>query len=54
MAKKNSTAAADNKRFLLVVPTHTWTAWKDTIPRSISLNAALVAALENEVKKHQK
>jgi len=36
------------KKFLLEVPEAIWEKWKDTIPRSITLNKALVALLEKE------
>ena len=43
-----------NKKFLLEVPEDLWEKWKNTIPRSISLNKALVELLEKEVKKNGK
>lgn len=39
------------KTFLLEIPEDTWEKWKDKIPRSISLNKALIALLEKEGKK---
>ena len=35
-----------SKKFLLEIPTGIWEAWKNTIPRSISLNKALIELLE--------
>ncbi len=39
------------KKFLLEVPEEIWTKWKETIPRSISLNNALIFLLKKEGKK---
>ena len=39
------------KKFLLEVPEEVWGKWKDTIPRSISLNKALIELLKKEAKK---
>ena len=36
------------KKFLLEVPEEVWAKWKDTIPRSISLNNALIELLKKE------
>jgi hypothetical protein len=36
------------KKFLLEVPEDIWNKWKDTVPRSISLNKALVELLNRE------
>ena len=36
------------KKFLLEIPEEIWSKWKDTIPRSISLNKALISLLEKE------
>jgi len=36
------------KTFLLEIPEDTWNNWKDTVPRSISLNKALIELLEKE------
>jgi len=36
------------KTFLLEIPEDTWNKWKDTVPRSISLNKALIELLEKE------
>ncbi len=38
------------KKFLLEIPEEVWTKWKDKIPRSISLNKALIELLEKEGK----
>ena len=40
-----------SKKFLLEIPTEVWEAWKNTIPRSISLNKALIELLGKEGKK---
>ena len=34
------------KKFLLEIPEKIWEKWKDTIPRSISLNKALIELLK--------
>jgi hypothetical protein len=39
------------KKFLLEVPEGVWEKWKDTVPRSISLNKALIELLEKEGKR---
>ena len=39
------------KKFLLEIPEKIWNNWKDTVPRSISLNKALIKLLEKEGKK---
>ena len=39
------------KKFLLEVPEEIWNKWKDRVPRSISLNKALIELLEREGKK---
>jgi hypothetical protein len=36
------------KKFLLEIPEEIWMNWKDTIPRSISLNKALIELLRKE------
>lgn len=36
------------KKFLLEIPEEIWEKWKDTIPRSISLNEALIKLLKRE------
>ena len=42
MAKKNV------KTFLLEIPEDIWNRWKDTVPRSVSLNNALIELLKKE------
>ena len=42
------------KKFLLEVPEEVWTRWKDTIPRSISLNKALIELLRKEGDENEK
>ena len=39
------------KKFLLEIPEEIWERWKDTIPRSISLNKALIELLNKEGEK---
>ena len=39
------------KKFLLEIPEEIWEKWKNTIPRSISLNKALIELLKKEGKK---
>jgi len=39
------------KKFLLEIPEDIWEKWKNTVPRSLSLNKALIKLLEREVKK---
>jgi hypothetical protein len=39
------------KKFLLEVPEEIWKKWKDKIPRSISINNALINILKNEAEK---
>lgn len=40
-----------SKKFLLEIPEEIWASWKNTVPRSISLNKALIKLLEKEGKK---
>ena len=42
------------KKFLLVIPEEIWNKWKNKVPRSISLNKALIELLEKEGKKDEK
>jgi len=42
------------KTFLLEIPEDTWNNWKDTVPRSISLNTALIELLKKEGGKDEK
>jgi len=39
------------KKFLLEVPEGVWEKWKNTVPRAISLNSALIKLQEREGKK---
>jgi hypothetical protein len=39
------------KKFLLEIPEEIWNNWKDTVPRSISLNNSLIELLKREGKK---
>ena len=36
------------KKFLLEIPEEIWVNWKNTVPRSISLNKALIELLKKE------
>jgi len=38
------------KKFLLEIPEEIWEKWKNTVPRSISINKALIKLLEKEGK----
>ena len=42
------------KKFLLEVPEEVWNNWKNKVPRSISLNKALIELLEKEGEKSEK
>ena len=46
MVKKKSV-----KKFLLEIPEEIWKKWKNTVPRSISLNKSLIELLKKEGKK---
>lgn len=46
--KKN---VRDVKKFLLEVPSELWEKWKDRVPRSISINNALIELLRKESLK---
>ena len=48
MEKKEET-----KKFLLEIPEKIWNKWKDTVPRSISLNKALIELLKKEGEKNE-
>ncbi len=39
------------KKFLLEIPAEIWDKWKDTVPRSISINKALIDLLRKEAEK---
>jgi len=39
------------KKFLLEIPEDIWEKWKLKVPRSISLNTALIELLKKEGKK---
>lgn len=39
------------KKFLLEIPSDIWERWKDTVPRSISINNALIELLRKEGQK---
>lgn len=39
------------KTFLMEIPEEIWSKWKDTVPRSISLNKALIELLKKEGEK---
>ncbi len=40
------------KKFLLEIPENIWEKWKEKIPRSISLNRALIELLKKEGEKN--
>ncbi|MFH1326724.1 MAG: hypothetical protein ABIH59_01190 [archaeon] len=40
------------KKFLLEIPEEIWEKWKDTVPRSISLNKALIKLLKEKGNKN--
>lgn len=42
------------KKFLLEIPEEIWEKWKNTVPRSISLNKALIELLKKENEKSKK
>ena len=50
MAKKEEKL----KKFLLEIPEEIWEKWKENIPRSISLNKALIELLNKEGIKNEK
>ena len=39
------------KKFLLEIPEEIWGKWKNTVPRSLSLNKALIELLKNKGNK---
>lgn len=39
------------KKFLLEIPEEIWKKWKDSVPRSVSLNKALIELLKKEGEK---
>ena len=41
-------APKKTKKFLLEIPEEIWENWKNTVPRSISLNSALIELLKKE------
>jgi hypothetical protein len=46
--KKEDEKKGKVKKFLLEIPEEIWERWKDTVPRSISLNKALIELLNKE------
>jgi len=42
------------KKFLLEIPEEIWAKWKNQVPRSISLNKALIELLKKEGDKDEK
>jgi len=52
--KKDKNSEKKIKTFLLEIPEDTWNNWKDTVPRSISLNTALIELLKKEGGKNEK
>jgi hypothetical protein len=51
MGKKEEVKKGKSKTFLLEIPEEIWERWKDTVPRSISLNKALIELLNKEGEK---
>lgn len=51
MVGDKSKIKKDVKKFLLEIPTDIWEKWKNKIPRSISINKALIALLDKESLK---
>jgi hypothetical protein len=49
--KKEDEEKGRVKKFLLEIPEEIWERWKDTVPRSISLNKALIELLNKEGEK---
>jgi len=43
----------NQKKFLLEIPEEIWNKWKDKVPRSISLNKALIELLKKEGEKDE-
>ncbi len=39
------------KKFLLEIPEDIWNKWKDSVPRSLTLNKALIKLLKEEAEK---
>ena len=39
------------KTFLLEIPEEIWNKWKNTVPRTLSLNKALIELLKKEGEK---
>jgi hypothetical protein len=54
MSKKEGVKKGKVKKFLLEIPEEIWERWKDTIPRSISLNKALIELLKKEGKENER
>lgn len=54
MGKKEVEKRENIKKFLLEVPEEVWDKWKDTVPRSISLNKALIELLKKEGQKDER
>jgi len=40
-----------SKKFLLEIPEEIWNKWKNKVPRSLSLNKALIELLKKEGEK---
>jgi hypothetical protein len=54
MNKTEQVKKEEVKTFLLEVPEKVWARWKDTVPRSISLNKALIELLNKEGEENEK
>ncbi len=48
------TKKGEVKKFLLEIPEEIWEKWKNTVPRSISLNKALIELLKKEGEENEK
>ncbi len=54
MNKPGAIKKGEVKKFLLEIPEEIWEKWKNTVPRSISLNKALIELLKNEGDENEK
>ena len=51
---KKKEGNSKTKKFLLEISEEIWNRWKDTVPRSISLNESLIILLKKEGDKNGK
>lgn len=54
MNKREELKKVDIKTFLLEIPEEIWEKWKNTVPRSISLNKALIELLKKEGDENER